>query len=69
VARYIEKNEADIAWNEIRRRVTYQANLAAANWKERKLNEILPQLQIQFEAALQQGEILELESSEITFED
>ena len=45
---------------EIRREVTYRANLAAANWKARKLNEILPNLQEQFEQALLEGEVLEL---------
>ena len=42
--------------------MSYRLNLAAAQWKARKLNEILPELQAQFEGALNQGVILELES-------
>jgi hypothetical protein len=37
--------------------------MAAAAWKARKLNEILPALQTEFEEALSQGTILELETS------
>jgi hypothetical protein len=40
--------------------VTYVANLRAAQAKERALNRILPELQEQFEDALNGGTILEL---------
>lgn len=40
----------------------YQANLAAAHLKARALNNVLPRLQDEFEAALNRGVILELES-------
>jgi hypothetical protein len=38
----------------------YVANLRAAEAKERALNRILPQLQTEFEDALNKGELLEL---------
>jgi hypothetical protein len=38
--------------------------MAAAAWKARKLNEVLPQLQERFEAALNEGTILQLEQSD-----
>ncbi len=60
MARYSEKNEADLAWEEIRRAVTYRANLAAANAKSRFLNEILPRLQGEFEKSLSEGTLLQL---------
>jgi hypothetical protein len=69
VARYSQKNEADLAWNRIRREVVAKVHLAAANWKEEKLNEILPRLQDEFEKSLIGGEILEIEASHETWVD
>lgn len=57
----MERTEADLAWDEIRREVMYRINLAAANWRMRKMNEVLPELQEQFEDALNRGQILSLE--------
>jgi len=42
--------------------VQYKANLAAAHWKMRQLNRILPRLQDEFEAALNNGRLLQLEA-------
>ena len=47
-------------WAEIRRAVTYRANLAAANAKARVLNEVLPLLQDEFEKSLSKGTLLQL---------
>lgn len=60
MAKYTEKSLADIAWDEVRRGVEYKLNLAAANAKARLKNEVLPRLQTEFEAALNNGTILEL---------
>jgi methyl coenzyme M reductase alpha subunit len=62
-----EKTQADLAWDDIRREVTYRFNFAAATWKARKLNEVLPRLQEQFEEALNRGTILELEASDVSW--
>jgi hypothetical protein len=67
LARYTEKTDADIAWDEIRREVQYRINLAAANWRMTKLNEILPRLQDQFEVALNKGTLLALESKNVAW--
>lgn len=61
-----EKTEADIAWDEIRREITYRYNFAAATWKARELNKVLPRLQEQFEEALNNGTILRLDDSSNT---
>jgi len=47
--------------------VTYRANMAAAAWKARKLNEVLPRLQDQFEAALNEGALLELTPGDVAW--
>lgn len=62
IAKYREKTEADLAWDRIRRGVQYRINEAAANWRDAKLNEVLPPLQDAFEAALLEGTVLELEA-------
>jgi len=67
LARYTEKTDADVAWDEIRREVQYRINLAAANWRMTKLNEILPPLQEQFEAALNKGTLLELAAKNVAW--
>lgn len=54
----MEKTEADIAWDELRREVEYRLNLAAAHAKMRKKNEVLPRLQELFEDALNEGRVL-----------
>lgn len=54
----MEKTEADIAWDELRREVEYRLNLAAAHAKMRKKNEVLPRLQRMFETTLNEGRIL-----------
>jgi hypothetical protein len=51
-----------MAWDRIRREVSYKVNLATAHVRAELLNTILPSLQTEFERALNQGQILELES-------
>lgn len=60
IARYSEKTEADLAWDDIRVTVQYLANLHAARAKARALNRILPKLQDQFEQSLSAGPMLAL---------
>lgn len=66
VAKYVEKSEADLAWNRIRREVTNKITVAAAHWKEQKQNELLPLVQAKFEEALANGTLLELEPTDGT---
>jgi hypothetical protein len=37
-------------------------NLAAANWRDETLNQVLPRVQDEFEASLNKGVLLELET-------
>jgi hypothetical protein len=48
--------------------VQYAVNEAAATWRASKLNELLPNLQDEFEAALNRGVILELEPGDTVTE-
>lgn len=61
MARYMVKNDTDLAWNHIRRVATAQVRLEARAWEERRLNEVLAPLQERFEAAITSGELRELE--------
>lgn len=36
----------------------YKINLAGANWKQDKMNEIMPRLQEEFDAAVAAGDLL-----------
>lgn len=60
MAKYVEKTEADLHWNEIRREIEMRINIMAANWKDRKKNEILPAVQDRFEMELNDGRLLSL---------
>ena len=44
-------------------------NLAAAHWKARVKNRVLPALQTKFEAALAEGELLQLTTTAESFVD
>ena len=67
MAKYTQKNDVDLAWNRIRREVGARAMLASQNWREEKLNEILPALQQQFEDGVHAGELLELTADDIAW--
>lgn len=44
-----------MAWNAIRRAVTAEIRLEANAWIEKRLNDVLPDLQVQFQKTLNQG--------------
>lgn len=67
MARYVEKTETEVAWNRIRREVQFRAHCAASQWREEKLNEILPRLQEQFDLALNKGTVLALEAKNVAW--
>ena len=62
MARYRSKDEVDLRWNRIRRRITRELDLQIADWREEALNELLGGAWEQYKKALQTGEILELEA-------
>lgn len=61
MARYRLKSDEEMAWNAVRRAATARVSLEAAAWKERRLNDILPGLQVEFHKMLQTGNLPELE--------
>jgi hypothetical protein len=51
-----------MAWNAIRRAVTARLRLESQAWLEKRLNDELPALQVQFQRTLQAGDLPELEA-------
>ena len=62
MARYRLKSEEEMAWNAIRRAVAARVHLEAAAWKEKRLNDLLPSLQVEFQRTLNAGNLPELEA-------
>lgn len=62
VARYRSKDDVDLRWNRIRRRITRELDLQIADWREQALNELLTGAWEQYKRALQTGDTLELEA-------
>ena len=62
MARYRQKDEVDLRWNRIRRRITRELDLQIADWREGALNELLGGAWEQYKKALATGEVLELEA-------
>lgn len=60
--RYRLKSEEEMAWNAIRRTATAKYRLEAAAWLEKRLNDSLPGLQVEFQKALNAGNLPELEA-------
>lgn len=60
--KYRLKSEEEMAWNAVRRAVTAKLRLEAAAWLEKRQNDILPGLQVEFQKALQAGNLPELEA-------
>jgi len=62
IARWRQRDEIDLRWNSIRRRITRELDLQIADWRERALNELLSGAWEKYKTALQTGETLELEA-------
>jgi hypothetical protein len=67
--RYRLKSDEEMAWNVVRRAATARIRLEAAAWMERRLNDILPELQLQFRQLLQTGVLPQLEAEYETWLD
>lgn len=63
MARYRTKDEVDMRWNDIRRRLTCELRLQIKAFEERALNELLGGAWEEFSRQLESGEVKELESS------
>lgn len=67
IARYREKDETDLLWNKIRRRLTRELDTQIADWREAALNQILSGAWEKYVAALSTGTKLELETHYVSF--
>lgn len=62
MARYREKDETDLRWNSIRRRLTRQLDTEIADYREAVLNKLLAGAWDEYSRSLESGEVLALES-------
>jgi len=62
VARYRSKDETDLRWNRIRRRITRELDIQISDWREEVLNKLLTTAWEKYVATLETGEKLALES-------
>lgn len=62
MARYRTKDQTDLNWNKIRRRITRELDIQIADWREEALNNLLGAAWQKYAAALDKGEILGLEA-------
>lgn len=62
MARYRQKDETDLRWNRIRRRITRELDIQLADWREAALNALLSGAWEKYAASLSTGDVLELEA-------
>jgi hypothetical protein len=61
MARYREKDETDMAWNQIRRQLTRTLDTAILNKREEALNVLLTQAWDKFAKSLETGDVMRLD--------
>lgn len=61
MAKYRTKDELDLRWNRIRRRLTRELDTQLADWREEALNRILSGAWEKYTEAISTGKVLELE--------
>jgi hypothetical protein len=62
MARYREKDETDLVWNRIRRRITREMDTEIQNAREEALNALLAKAWNDYVEALGEGKVPEVES-------
>ena len=62
MAKYRLKSEEEMAWNAVRRAVSAKLRLEATAWLEKRMNDELPALQVEFQRTLSAGALPELEA-------
>jgi len=67
VARYRTKDEVDLTWNKIRRRITGELRMQFADVFEEMLNELLGEAFTRYEKAIASGERIELDAEQLAF--
>lgn len=61
MARYRSKDETDLAWNRIRRQITRDTDTRIQNFREKLLDELLTAAWDRYTAAIETGDLVELE--------
>jgi len=61
LARYRSKDETDLAWNRIRRRLTRELDTQIADWREEQLNKLLSDAWTRYVDTLATGVVPELD--------
>jgi hypothetical protein len=62
MARYREKDETDLRWNRIRRRLTRELDTHVMDWREEALNDLLSGAWDAYVKSMETGQKLELEA-------
>ena len=62
MARYRERDETDLRWNSIRRRITRQLDVEIADVREFYLNKLLTTAWDEFSKSLETGQVMAIES-------
>lgn len=62
MARYRQKNEDDLRWNRIRRRLTRELDTRIGDYRDDKLNTILSLAWDEYAQSLETGDKLEIEA-------
>lgn len=62
MARYRHKDDTDLAWNRIRRRITRELDTEIQNAREEALNALLTKAWDEYTVALGEGKVPEIES-------
>ena len=62
MARYRSKDETDLRWNKIRRRITRELDIQIADWREITLDKLLTPAWEKFRESLESGTVVELEA-------
>lgn len=62
MARYRQKDETDLRWNRIRRRLTAELDIQIRDWRDDALNRLLTGAWNEYAASLENGTVVELEA-------
>lgn len=62
MARYRTRDEVDLAWSRIRRRITRELDIQIADWREETLNNLLAPAWEKFRKSLEAGDVIQLEA-------
>lgn len=63
MARYRSKDDVDLRWNRIRRRITRELDTQLSDWREEALNKLLSGAWTEYVKAIGSGDVLELEAA------